>query len=133
MNDTARQNIQLVRRENFLSLYADFLRQQQQLDPEASVSGLSKSFAEKIQIAGSSFSSIKSGARSIGDKVARQIEANLRVEQGCLDIPQSTNQATSAALSDSDLADFLEKAKKTYLKVNSEKRKLLRGLIENFG
>lgn len=133
MNDADHHKPQLVRRENFLSLYADFLRQQQQLDPEASVSGLSKAFAEKIQIAGSSFSSIKTGARSIGDKVARQIEANLRIEQGSLDVPRSVNQATLAAMSDADVADFLEKAKKTYLRANPEKRKLLRGLIENFG
>lgn len=132
MNDAAHHTIQLVRRENFLALYADFLRRQQQLDPEASVSGLSKAFAEKVQIAGSSFSSIKSGARSIGDKVARQIEANLKLKQGALDSPL-TGPSTLEPTGEGDVATFLAKAKKTYLKVSPEKRKLLLGLIENFG
>jgi hypothetical protein len=130
MNNDSQHTLQLVRRENFLRLYGEFLREQQQLDPQASVSGLSKAFASKAQIAGSSFSSIKSGARSIGDKVARQIEANLKLPQGSLDSP-SAGEGAQGKAGESDVAIFLAKAKKTYLRASPEKRKLLLGLIEN--
>lgn len=64
--------LHITRRRNLLTLYAQFVAQSQKDDPSISVSGLDRAFAVKLQIANTSLSSMKSGSRAIGKKMAQQ-------------------------------------------------------------
>lgn len=128
MNENARMSDpHIVRRDNLLSLYAAHVAQAQASDPAASLSGLDKSFAQRIQIANSSFSSYKSGARPIGTRIARQVEALLDLERGWLDQP---HDGTKIATEDKQLKAFLKLAERAYKRSTEVQRAMLTDMLK---
>lgn len=117
-----------IRRNNLLALYAKFVVQSQADDPGASVHGLDGDFALRIGLSKSSLSSHKTGARPIGPKIARQIEAKMATPSGWMDIDHSKHQPSDDEV---ELARFLKLAARFYKRSSVELRnkmaELLRG------
>lgn len=131
VNQDPRQdfNIQVVRRENFLRLFADFSSQILLTHGKPPEEGLNNAFAAKVQIAKSAISSMKTGSRSIGDLVAAQVESLMGQPKGWLSQKHGDSAQDLSAVESVELSDFLELAKKTFLNADSKKRKLIRNLL----
>lgn len=109
----------IIRRTNLLKLYADFVSVSQQADPAASIVGLDRAFSAKIQIANTSFSSMKSGSRPVGPKLARQIESACQKEAGWLDEP---HDAIEQADEPDNLQAFIKLATRAYKRAGAQDR-----------
>lgn len=104
-------SIHTIRRNNILSLYTEFVAKAQKEDPSIAVFGLDRKFSAVIMIANTSFSSMKSGARPIGDKTARQIESTCKKPKGWLD---EDHQAHAPTNDERELAAFLKLASRIF-------------------
>jgi hypothetical protein len=76
-----------VRLDNFMTLFEEF-KQDHSDEPEH---GMLKKFALRIGQGGAYVSQIKNGRRCIGHKLAREIETNLGLPEGYLDMPVSVH------------------------------------------
>nr|WP_217283529.1 hypothetical protein [Aquabacterium terrae] len=85
--------------------------------------GLEQAFARKLQISPSMWSQIKS-SRSIGDKLARQIEAACGYAAGWLDEAREVSGPTAAEL------QFLALASKAWRATNADGRKRMKLLLK---
>ena len=74
-----------IRRTNLLQLFSDYVAQRMADAPSQQITGLDREFAALIQVHNTYFSGMKSGARTIGDKLARQTEVLLGKPKGWLD------------------------------------------------
>lgn len=88
--------------------------------------GLEAAFAEKLGVGGATWSMAKSGARPIGDKLARQIEQNAGLEPGWLDVEREPTGMTPGE------QQFLAMALKAYRATNSAGRKELKLLMKSW-
>jgi len=76
-----------VRLDNALALFEEFVRNTVK-DPDiATLRGLERRFAERLQIQPSYWSQIKSRSRQIGERLARQFEQLCHKAPGWMDIP----------------------------------------------
>lgn len=117
-------SISTFRRLNAIGLFQTFAEERIAAgDPPK---GLESTWASKIQVSGATWSMAKSGARPIGDKLARQIEQHCGKEPGWLD-----EEREPAGLSPGE-QQFLALALKTYRETNSDGRKRLRLLLKTF-
>lgn len=107
------------RKQNLLILLSEFISEKQASDPTSSA-GLHVAFANKINIAKSSLSSMKTGARPIGDKVARQIESLTGKPHGWLDENRS-----AVAIKEISLDTYLSLAKKEFERATPLERQSL--------
>lgn len=112
-----------VRRKNLLRLWSDFVASRQQDHPV--LAGLDKEFTVKIDVNNTYFSGMKSGARGIGEKLARQIEAKTGKPKGWLDVEHE-----DADSSPRDLKRFLELAETAYLTSDLQGRAELRAALK---
>jgi DNA repair protein RadC len=89
MSSSNKKEIELhtIRRLNLLTLYREFASKR--LSSTGDASGTDAAFAAHIQVSPSMLSQIKTH-RSIGNKVARQIEAALELDSGWLDIERNS-------------------------------------------
>ena len=71
-----------VRRNNLLQLFSEYVQQRLEHAPSEQISGLDREFAALIQVHIKYFTGMKSGARTIGDKLARQIETFCKKSKG---------------------------------------------------
>lgn len=117
----------VFRRRNLLALYTQFITESHAKDPSASLAGLDKAFAFKIQIAGSSLSSYKTGARPIGPRIARQIESLLALEPLWMDQPHEEEQPN---LDGVELARFLKLAERAFQRSSPTQREMLRDVLK---
>jgi hypothetical protein len=78
-------NINENRRINLLALYRDFAALR--LAAGTIAKGLDQAFADLLQMKAARWSQLKSPAFPISDRVARQIETNLKIPAGWLDKP----------------------------------------------
>lgn len=115
------------RRHNLLALYSQFITECHANDPSASLAGLDKAFAAKIQIAGSSLSSYKSGARPIGPRIARQIESLLSLDPFWMDQPRAVEQPSQDGV---ELSRFLKLAERAFLRSSPTQREMLRDVLK---
>ncbi len=115
-----------IRRGNLLRLYTQFVADAQQADPAASIVGLDRAFARKLQIANTSFSSYKSGARPIGVRIARQVEAALTLEQGWMDSDHETQEMSQDQVA---LDRFVKLATRAFKRADSGERLRLIALL----
>ncbi len=106
-----------IRRANLLQLFSDYVAVRMADSPAEQISGLDREFAALIQVHNTYFSGMKSGSRTIGDKLARQVEVLCKKASGWLDEPRDTAKPA-------DLAKFLRLAEQAYLGA-PESRKLL--------
>ena len=76
-----------VRLDNALRLFDEFVRAAAKHADAATLRGLEKRFAERVQIQPSYWSQIKSRSRQIGERLARQFEQLCHKPHGWMDVP----------------------------------------------
>ncbi len=86
-----------VRLDNALALFEEFVRQTARHADAATLRGLERRFAERVQIQPSYWSQIKSRSRQIGERLARQFEQLCHKPAGWLDQRHTTAGAGAAA------------------------------------
>ncbi|MBK1688457.1 hypothetical protein CKO37_13225 [Rubrivivax gelatinosus] len=80
-----------MRLDNALRLFEEFVRQTARHADAATLRGLERRFAERVQIQPSYWSQIKSRSRQIGERLARQFEQLCHKPRGWMDIVHDGN------------------------------------------
>jgi hypothetical protein len=83
---TAPRDIAQIRLDNALALFDEFVRSTVKDPDAATLRGLERRFAERLQIQPSYWSQIKGRSRQIGERLARQFEQLSRKPFGWLDV-----------------------------------------------
>ena len=91
-----------VRLDNALLLFEAFVRQTARNADAATLRGLERRFAERVQIQPSYWSQIKSRSRQIGERLARQFEHLCHKPRGWMDLPHEAGAPESDAMVDSE-------------------------------
>lgn len=78
-----------VRLDNALALFDEFVRATVTHPDAATLRGLERRFAERLQIQPSYWSQIKSRSRQIGERLARQFEQRCHKPAGWMDQPRA--------------------------------------------
>lgn len=78
-----------IRLDNALVLFDEFVHQNVKHADAATLRGLERRFAERLQIQPSYWSQIKSRSRQIGERLARQFEQLCHKPVGWMDLPHS--------------------------------------------
>jgi hypothetical protein len=98
-----------VRLDNALVLLEEFVRATARHADAATLRGLERRFAERVQIQPSYWSQIKGRSRQIGERLARQFEHLCQKPRGWMDVPHgSTSTATDLAGREADDAGPLD-------------------------
>jgi hypothetical protein len=84
---TGQIDLAQVRLDNALALFEEFGRQTARHADAATLRGLERRFAERVQIQPSYWSQIKSRSRQIGERLARQFEHLCHKPRGWMDLP----------------------------------------------
>lgn len=117
-------SISTFRRLNAIALFQTFAEERIAAgDPPK---GLESTWAAKIEVSSATWSMAKSGARPIGDKLARQIEQHCGKEPGWLDAEREPAGLTPGE------QQFLALALKTFRETNSDGRKRLKHWLKTF-
>ena len=82
-----------VRLDNALALFEEFVRATARHADAATLRGLERRFAERVQIQPSYWSQIKGRSRQIGERLARQFEHLCHKPRGWMDLPHVTAAA----------------------------------------
>ena len=106
-----------LRRSNLLQLFSDHVAQRMASAPSEQINGLDREFAALIQVHNTYFSGMKSGARTIGDKLARQIESLCSKSTGWLDELHEVDKPA-------ELTKFLQLAERAYLAAPAARKEL---------
>ncbi len=91
------QDLAKVRLDNALALFEEFVRATARHADAATLRGLERRFAERVQIQPSYWSQIKSQSRQIGERLARQFEHLCHKPRGWMDVPHTGAAAAGAA------------------------------------
>jgi hypothetical protein len=83
----APRDVASVRLDNALALFDEFVRSTIKHPDAATLRGLERRFAERLQIQPSYWSQIKSRSRQIGERLARQFEQCCQKPVGWMDAP----------------------------------------------
>jgi hypothetical protein len=86
-----------VRLDNALALFDEFVRATARHADAATLRGLERRFAERVQIQPSYWSQIKGRSRQIGERLARQFEHLCHKPRGWMDLPHTGAAAEAAA------------------------------------
>jgi hypothetical protein len=78
-----------IRLDNAMRLFEEFVQAAVKQPDAATLRGLERRFAERLQIQPSYWSQIKSRSRQIGERLARQFEQLCRKPVGWMDLPHS--------------------------------------------
>jgi hypothetical protein len=92
------QELAQVRLDNALALFEEFVRATARHADAATLRGLERRFAERIQIQPSYWSQIKGRSRQIGERLARQFEQLCHKPTGWMDVPHAGLAGAAAAL-----------------------------------
>jgi hypothetical protein len=90
------RDIAQVRLDNALALFDEFVRNTVKDPDAATLRGLERRFAERLQIQPSYWSQIKSRARQIGERLARQFEQLCHKPPGWMDQPHDGSRPSVA-------------------------------------
>jgi hypothetical protein len=90
----APRDVAAIRFDNALALFDEFVRSTVKQPDAATLRGLERRFAEKLQIQPSYWSQIKGRSRQIGERLARQFEQCCRKPTGWMDEPHAGATAT---------------------------------------
>jgi len=85
----APRDVASIRLDNALALFDEFVRNTIKHPDAATLRGLERRFAERLQIQPSYWSQIKSRARQIGERLARQFEQACHKPHGWMDQPHA--------------------------------------------
>ena len=91
------RDVAQVRLDNALALFDEFVRNTVKDPDAATVWGLERRFAERLQIQPSYWSQIKSRSRQIGERLARQFEILSHKPVGWMDLPHDLPSAQGQA------------------------------------
>ena len=91
-----------VRLDNALALFEEFVRQTAKHADAATLRGLERRFAERLQVQPSYWSQIKARSRQIGERLARQFEQLCHKPRGWMDVPHAAAALAGAEPSDSE-------------------------------
>lgn len=86
-----------TRLDNALALFEEFVRATARHADAATLRGLERRFAERVQIQPSYWSQIKSRSRQIGERLARQFEHLCHKPRGWMDVPHGPAGAANPA------------------------------------
>jgi hypothetical protein len=92
----APRDVAQIRFDNAMRLFDEFVAQTVKHADAATLRGLERRFAERLQIQPSYWSQIKARSRQIGERLARQFEQLSNKPAGWMDLPQAP-AAPSAA------------------------------------
>jgi len=81
------RDVASIRLDNALALFDEFVRNTVKAPDLATLRGLERRFAERLQIQPSYWSQIKSRSRQIGERLARQFEQLSHKPHGWMDVP----------------------------------------------
>jgi hypothetical protein len=90
------RDVASIRLDNALALFDEFVRNTVKDPDAATLRGLERRFAERLQIQPSYWSQIKSRSRQIGERLARQFEQLSHKPNGWMDLPHDGTAAASA-------------------------------------
>ena len=99
LHDVAR-----IRLDNAMRLFDEFVAATIKAPDAATLRGLERRFAERLQIQPSYWSQIKSRSRQIGERLARQFEQLCRKPVGWMDLPHDSAGALAAGAAESAFA-----------------------------
>jgi hypothetical protein len=85
-----------IRLDNALALFEEFVRATARHADAATLRGLERRFAERVQIQPSYWSQIKSRSRQIGERLARQFEHLCHKPRGWMDVAHDGDPAAPA-------------------------------------
>jgi hypothetical protein len=91
------QALAQTRLDNALALFEEFVRATARHADAATLRGLERRFAERVQIQPSYWSQIKSRSRQIGERLARQFEQLCHKPRGWMDIDHGAGPAAAPA------------------------------------
>ena len=94
---TCPQDLARTRLDNALALFNEFVRATARHADAATLRGLERRFAERVQIQPSYWSQIKGRSRQIGERLARQFERLCHKPAGWMDQAHSATAVTPAA------------------------------------
>jgi hypothetical protein len=86
-----------IRLDNALALFEEFVRATARHADAATLRGLERRFAERVQIQPSYWSQIKSRSRQIGERLARQFEHLCHKPRGWMDVAHDGDSAATAS------------------------------------
>jgi hypothetical protein len=86
-----------IRLDNAMLLFEEFVQATVSAPDAATLRGLERRFAERLQIQPSYWSQIKGRSRQIGERLARQFEQLCRKPHGWMDVPHGAGTAGGAA------------------------------------
>ncbi len=121
-----------VRLDNALALFEEFVRATARHADAATLRGLEKRFAERIQIQPSYWSQIKGRSRQIGERLARQFELLCSKPAGWMDTPHGAagNAAPRGAAAAQPLASVPDAAEE--LAPRDDDERFIMGLVLTF-
>jgi hypothetical protein len=90
------RDVAQIRLDNALALFDEFVRNTVKDPDAATLRGLERRFAERLQIQPSYWSQIKSRSRQIGERLARQFEHQCRKPAGWMDLAHDAASAAAA-------------------------------------
>lgn len=93
-----------TRLDNALALFEEFVRATARHADAATLRGLERRFAERVQIQPSYWSQIKGRSRQIGERLARQFEHLCHKPRGWMDVPHGAGAAAMQAEPAPDVA-----------------------------
>ena len=93
----APRDVASIRLDNALALFDEFVRNTIKHPDAATLRGLERRFAERLQIQPSYWSQIKSRSRLIGERLARQFEQCCQKPAGWMDAEHAKAQAGAVA------------------------------------
>jgi hypothetical protein len=91
------RDVAQIRLDNALRLFDEFVRATVKDPDAATLRGLERRFAERLQIQPSYWSQIKSRSRQIGERLARQFEQLTHKPYGWMDQPHDSGAAAAPA------------------------------------
>lgn len=86
-----------VRLDNALALFEEFVRMTARHADAATLRGLERRFAERVQIQPSYWSQIKGRSRQIGERLARQFEHLCHKPRGWMDLPHGSSAGSDSS------------------------------------
>jgi hypothetical protein len=90
------RDVAQIRLDNALRLFEEFVQATVKHPDAATLRGLERRFAERLQIQPSYWSQIKGRSRQIGERLARQFEVLCHKPPGWMDQPHGVGAATAA-------------------------------------
>ncbi len=94
---TPQHDVARIRLDNAMRLFEEFVQAAARQPDAATLRGLERRFAERLQIQPSYWSQIKSRSRQIGERLARQFEQLCRKPVGWMDQPHDAAASIPAA------------------------------------